>query len=192
IQQMAGCAEHVVDLEEAREEIGRQSGDNLNVNPYAENLAWVIYTSSSTGRTKGTEIPHRSAVSVMQPKLIDAIDQNPSVERLLNLYAPTEDTAWRSQSNTRAYVLDEHMKLAPVGIQGELYLGGAGHARGYLNRPGLTAEKFVPNPFSKTSGERLYRTGDLVRYQENGNLEFLGRLDSEVKVHGYRIEPGEI
>src|SRR6476646_6981424 len=96
-----------------------------------------------------------SAVSVMQPKLIDAIDQNPSVERLLNIYAPTEDKTWRSQSNTRAYVLDGHMKLAPVGIQGELYLGGAGQARGYLNRPELTAEKFVPNPFSKTSGERL-------------------------------------
>ena len=84
------------------------------------------------------------------------------------------------------------MKLAPVGIQGELYLGGAGQARGYLNRPELTAEKFVPNPFSQTSGQRLYRTGDLVRYQENGNLEFLGRLDSQVKIQGYRIEPGEI
>ena len=206
---MAGCAEHVVDLEEAREEIGRQSGDNLNVNPDAENLAWVIYTSSSTGRTKGMAIPHRSAVSVMQPKLIDAIDQNPSVERLLNLYAPTEDTTYatyaevkldehvavtigRSQSNTQAYVLDGHMKLVPVGIKGELYLGGAGQARGYLNRPELTAEKFVPNPFSKTGGERLYRTGDLVRYQENGNLEFLGRLDDQVKIQGYRIEPGEI
>ena len=79
-----------------------------------------------------------------------------------------------------------------MAIKGELYLGGAGQARGYLNRPELTAEKFVPNPFSKTSGERLYRTGDLVRYQENGNLEFLGRLDDQVKIQGYRIEPGEI
>ena len=206
---MAGCADHVVDLKEAREEIDKQSSDNLNVNPDPENLAWVIYTSSSTGRTKGTAIPHRSAVSVMQPKLIDAIDQNPSVERLLNLYAPTEDTAYstyaevqddgtglmtigRSQSNTRAYVLDGHMKLAPVGIKGELYISGSGQARGYLNRPELTAEQFVPNPFSKTSGERLYRTGDLVRYQENGNLEFLGRLDDRVKIQGHRIEPGEI
>src|SRR4029077_10558921 len=143
------------------------------------------------------------------PKLIDAIDQNPSVERLLNLYAPTEDTPYstytevqddgtglmtigRSRSNTRAYVLDGHMKLAPVGIKGELYLGGSGQARGYLNRAGPPAEQFVPNPFSKDSGERLYRTGDLVRYQENGNLEFLGRLDSQVKIQGYRIEPGEI
>src|SRR6476646_10244055 len=187
-QQMAGCAEHVVELEEAREEIGRQSGDNLNVNPDAENLAWVIYTSSSTGRTTGTAIPHRSAVSVMQPNLIDAMDKNSFVERLLDLYSFTEDTT----SNTQAYILDGHMKLVPVGVKGELYLGGAGQARGYLNRPELTAEKFVPNPFSKTSGERLYRTGDLVRYQENGNLEFLGRLDDQVKIQGYRIEPGEI
>src|SRR5947209_7259491 len=208
-QQMAGCADHVVDLEKAREEIEKQSSENLNVNLDPENLAWVIYTSSSTRWTKRMAIPHRSAVSVMQPKSIDAIDQNPSVERLLNLYAPTEDTTYaicaevkhdehvavtngRSQSNTQAYVLDGHMELVPVGVKGELYLGGSGQARGYLNRPELTAEKFVPNPFSKTSGERLYRTGDLVRYQENGNLEFLGRLDDQLKIKGHRIEPGEI
>ena len=209
IQQMAGCTEHVVGLEEAREEIEKQSDGDLNVHVDAENLAWVIYTSSSAGRPKGTAIPHCSAVSMLQRTLIDAMDQNPSVERWLNLYAPTEDTTYatyaevkldeqgavtigRSQSNTPAYVLDGHMKLVPVGIKGELYLGGAGQARGYLNRPELTAEKFIPNPFSKTGGERLYRTGDLVRYQENGNLEFLGRLDSQVKIQGYRIEPGEI
>jgi amino acid adenylation domain-containing protein len=208
-QQMAGCTEHVVDLEEAREEIEKQSGDNLNVHVDPENLTWVIYTSSSTGRPKGTAIPHYSAVSRLQPALIDAMDQNPSVERWLNLYAPTEDTTYsiyaevkhdeqgavtigRSQSNTQAYVLDGHMKLVPVGIKGELYIGGSEQARGYLNRPELTAEQFVPNPFSQTSGERLYRTGDLVRYQENGNLEFLGRLDSQVKIQGHQIEPGEI
>jgi amino acid adenylation domain-containing protein len=209
-QQMAGCSDHVVDLEEAREEIEKQSGGNLRLQLDPENLAWVIYTSSSTGRPKGMAIPHRSAVSMQQQRtLIDAIDQNPSVERLLNLCAPTEDTTYsayvevqddgtglmmigRSQSNTQAYVLDGHMKLVPVGIKGELYLGGARQARGYLNRPELTAEKFVPNPFSKTSGERLYRTDDLVRCHENGNLEFLGRLDDQVKIQGYRIEPGEI
>src|SRR5437764_1512312 len=100
-QQMAGCADHVVDLEKAREEIGRQIDDNLNVNSDAENLAWVIYTSSFTGRTKGMAIPHRSAVSVMQPKLIDAIHQNPSVERLLNLYAPTEDTTYSTYAEVQ-------------------------------------------------------------------------------------------
>src|SRR4029077_4025992 len=119
-QQMAGCADHVVDLDKAREEIGRQSGDNLRLQMDPENLAWVIYTSSSTGRTKGMAVPHRSAVSVMRPKLIDAIDQNPSVERLLDLYAPTEDTP----SNTRAYVLDGHMELGPVSIQVKFYIGG--------------------------------------------------------------------
>src|SRR5579859_7599718 len=166
--QMAGCAEHVVDLEEAREEIEKQSGKNLRLQLDPENLAWVIYTSSSTGRPKGTAIPHSSAVSVMQPKLIEAMDQNPSVERLLDLYSSTEDTTYstyaevkldehvavtirRSQSNTQAYVLDGHMKLVPVGIKGELYISGSGQARGYLNRPELTAEKFVPNSFSKTS-----------------------------------------
>ena len=208
-QQMAGCTEHVEDLEEAREEIEKQSGANLRLQLDAENLAWVIYTSSSAGRPRGTAIPHCSAVSMLQRTSIDAMDQNLSVERWLNLYAPTEDTTYatyaevkldeqgavtigRSLSNTRAYVLDGHMKLVPVGIKGELYLGGAGQARGYLSRPELTAEQFVPNPFSRTGGERLYRTGDLVRYQENGNLEFLGRLDDQVKIQGYRIEPGEI
>ncbi|MGO9169514.1 MAG: non-ribosomal peptide synthetase, partial [Candidatus Sulfotelmatobacter sp.] len=209
IQQMAGCTEHVVDLEEAREEIEKQSGENLRLQLDAENLAWVIYTSSSTGRPKGTAIPHYSAVSRLQRTLIDAMDRNLSVERWLKLYAPTEDTTYatyaevkddgtglmtigRSQSNTQAYVLDGHMKLVPVGIKGELYISGSGHARGYLNRPELTAEKFVPNPFTKTGGERLYRTGDLVRYQENGSLVFLGRLDSQVKIQGHRLEPGEI
>ena len=208
-QQMAGCAEHVVDLKEAREEIEKQGGDNLNVHVDPDNLAWVVYTSSSTGRPKGTAIPHRSAVSMLQRPLIDAMDQTPSVERWLNLYAPTEDTTYatyaevkheeqgavtigRSQSNTPAYVLDGHRKLVPVGIKGELYISGSGQARGYLNRPELTAKQFVPNPFSKNGGERLYRTGDLVRYQENGNLEFLGRIDDQVKIQGYRIEPGEI
>jgi len=185
---MAGCADHVVDLEKAREEIEKQSGDNLNVNPDAENLAWVIYTSSSAGGTKGMAVPHRSAVSVMQPKLIDAIDQNPFVERLLDLYSFHR----RYDFNTRAYVLDGHMKLVPVGIKGELYLGGAGQARGYLIGRNSRLKSSYPILSVKTGGERLYRTGDLVRYQENGNLEFLGRLDDQVKIQGYRIEPEEI
>ena len=131
--------------------------------------------------------------------------------RLINGYGPTENTTFtcchvmtsesdvgqsvpigRPISNTTVYILDEYAHPVPVGVAGELYIGGDGLARGYLNQPELTAEKFVPNPFSAESGSRLYRTGDTVRYRRDGNIEFLGRIDHQVKVRGYRIELGEI
>jgi amino acid adenylation domain-containing protein len=98
----------------------------------------------------------------------------------------------RPIANTQVYVLDGQMRPLPTGVPGELYLSGAGVARGYLRRSGLTAERFLPNPFSDEGGARLYRTGDRVRYTAAGELEFLGRVDNQVKVRGYRVELGEI
>lgn len=133
--------------------------------------------------------------------------------RLINTYGPTETTIavtfcdlgtfapealentspiGRPYPNTSAYVLDARLRPVPVGIPGELHIGGPGVARGYLNRNDLTAEKFIANPFSNDPASRLYKTGDLVRYQANGNIEFLGRSDNQIKIRGFRVELEEI
>src|SRR5262249_13319872 len=95
-------------------------------------------------------------------------------------------------ANCRTYVLNRGLQPAPVGVVGELYLGGVGIGRGYLNRPEQTAERFAPDPHSRCGGERVYRTGDLARYLGDGNIEYLGRIDQQVKIRGFRIELGEI
>jgi len=127
---------------------------------------------------------------------------------ILNMYGPTETTVWSSTcqvppeptrvpigrpiANTKFYVLDHNLSPVPVGIVGELMIGGAGVARGYLGRPELTSQRFVPKPFNRQDNERLYRTGDLARYLPDGNLELVGRMDQQVKIRGHRIELEEI
>jgi amino acid adenylation domain-containing protein/FkbM family methyltransferase len=125
-----------------------------------------------------------------------------------NVYGPTECTVdataclvearaarpsiGRPVANTQTYVLDKNLRPVPVGVAGELHVGGEGVARGYLGRPALTADRFIPNPFADEAGARLYRTGDAARYLPDGTIEFLGRLDRQIKLRGYRIEPGEV
>jgi amino acid adenylation domain-containing protein len=130
--------------------------------------------------------------------------------KVINNYGPTENTVvttsglmvpaqgngtpliGRAIANTQIYLLDSQLQPVPIGVAGELYIGGEGLARGYLNRPQLTAERFIPHPFSQEPSTHLYKTGDLGRYAPNGNIEFLGRLDNQVKIRGFRIELGEI
>jgi acyl-coenzyme A synthetase/AMP-(fatty) acid ligase len=130
----------------------------------------------------------------------------PRGKALWNMYGPTETTIWSAVrhltgepvtlgypiANTTLYVLDPQLALVPVGVSGELYIGGAGVAQGYRGKAALTAERFIPNPFSTLPGARLYRTGDVVRSLRDGTLSFLGRTDHLVKVRGFRIELGEI
>ncbi|MGZ3458954.1 MAG: non-ribosomal peptide synthetase, partial [Archangium sp.] len=141
------------------------------------------------------------------PELATALGEA-GVGSLFNMYGPTETTVWSAVqrveptagavtlgppiANTQLYVLDEHQQRVPRGVRGELYIGGEGLARGYWRSPALTAERFIPDPFSGRPGARLYRTGDMVRQPGPGRLEFLGRMDHQVKIRGFRIELGEV
>ena len=302
-------------LDEAREEIARESGDDPQPLRSPAQLAYAIYTSGSTGRPKGALIEHRGLLNHLWAKIIDlglgpqdVVAQNASCsfdisvwqmlaalltggavrvigeedsadpqrlleaveagrvsvletvpallaamvqeqsslgERrlklkslrwmisnaealpgglaeqwlalypemgLINAYGPTEcsddvthchlSAGWKAQGayvslgrpllNQRLYVLDEEYEPAPIGVAGEIYVGGAGVGRGYLNRPDLTAERFLPHPFASEPGARLYRTGDIGRWLADGQLDYLGRSDHQVKLRGHRIELGEV
>ncbi len=147
----------------------------------------------------------------VDPRWVREVLRNGPPKRLLHVYGPTESTTFatwhlvknvaesaktvpigKALSNTQTYVVDRKFRPVPVGIPGELLLGGDGLARDYLNRPDLTAEKYIPNPCSGAAGARLYRTGDLVRLLPDGNIEFIGRIDNQVKIRGFRIEPDEV
>ena len=147
----------------------------------------------------------------VEPKWVREVLEKGRPGRLLHVYGPTETTTFatwqevtsvgeqahlvpigRPLTNVQIYLLDEHLRPVPVGVPGELYIGGCGLARGYLDTPVLTAERFIPDPFSSEPGTRLYQTGDLARFLPDGCIEFLGRSDQQVKIRGFRVEPGEV
>src|SRR5258706_5917242 len=145
------------------------------------------------------------------PRRVDGLLRNGPPVRLLHVYGPTETTTFASWHlvysvsedatsipigkpivNTEIYILDSHLDPVPIGVAGELHIGGVGLARGYLNRPELTSEKFIDHSFNGEPTRRLYKTGDLARYLPDGNIEFIGRIDNQVKIRGFRIELGEV
>jgi amino acid adenylation domain-containing protein len=147
------------------------------------------------------------AGEALPTSLAQRIYDKTAVSKVYNLYGPTEDTTYstytlvprgaevtigRPLPNTQAYILDENRQPLPIGVPGELYLAGDGLARGYFGRDDLTKERFVPNPFAKQADARMYRTGDLARFLPDGNIQYLGRIDNQVKLRGFRIELGEI
>jgi amino acid adenylation domain-containing protein len=171
----------------------------------------VLNLAVDTRRTAGlTNVLILGGEALHGERLSSWLKHSPAT-RIINEYGPTETTVGccvyevnrnsmlsgpvpigRPQANTQVYILDKYQNPVPVGIAGELYVGGLGLARGYLSSPDLTAERFIPHPFGLEPGARLYRTGDRVRYRPDGNMEFLGRFDEQVKLRGYRVEPGEI
>src|SRR5579871_136956 len=301
-ERVGGTSATVLSWEGAREQIAKESKENVGRPACSLQLAYLIYTSGSSGVPKGVMLTHRNAVSfvawakqtftaeefsgvlaatsicfdlsiyelwatlscggtvvladdvigwweslqggrvancarllntvpsavaqlieqgplpegvvtinlageALKEELVSELWQRGNLKRVNNLYGPTETTTYsswtpvaaetkvtigRGVGNTRLYVLDRELELAPWGVVGELYIAGAGVGRGYWGRASLTAERFLPDPYSKTAGDRMYRTGDLVRWNNAGQMEYLGRADQQVKVRGYRIELGEI
>ncbi|NLG49316.1 MAG: amino acid adenylation domain-containing protein, partial [Chloroflexi bacterium] len=195
----------------ARREMLLSGGDLLAL-LQGEGITVVTLPPSLLSVLPAEELPAlRTLVSAGEACPVEVARRWSAGRCFLNGYGPTETTVaasyYRVESvpegtmtipigkpiaNGRLYVLDAQLQPVPVGVAGELYVGGVNVGRGYLNRPDLTAERFVPDPFGGEAGARLYRTGDLARYLPDGNLEFLGRIDHQVKVRGFRIELGEI
>jgi amino acid adenylation domain-containing protein len=175
--------------------------------PHLEVLNYLLPAAEAAGRTGALVIGGEA----LKAEALGFWRKHAPETRLINEYGPTETVVGccvyevapgellggivpigRPIANTRLYVLDARFEPVATGVAGELYIGGDGLARGYLNRPDLTAERFLPDPFGVEAGARIYRSGDLARYAPDGNLEFLGRVDQQVKVRGFRIELGEI
>jgi len=192
------------DGEQLLAHIRRYGLDGLDCVPSQLKLLLAAGMLSGSGHAPSVVLPGGEAID---PETWTALAGAGSTD-FYNVYGPTECTVdstaccarlyrerpsiGRPLQNVRLYVLDEHLRPAPIGVPGELHIAGAGLGRGYLNRPDLTAERFIPDPFHEAPGARMYKTGDLVRYLADGYIEFLGRIDQQVKVRGFRIELGEI
>lgn len=185
------------------------SGSDLYHFLHEQSIEAAILTPSTLAALPDAPLPKLKTLMVGGEALPAALVMRwANGRRMFNLYGPTEGTIWatvarcapgidkpplgRPIANVRTYILDAHLQPVPVGAAGELHIGGAGLSRGYLNREELTLEKFIPDPFSEEPNSRLYKTGDLARYLPDGNIEYLGRLDRQIKLRGFRIELGEI
>ena len=172
-------------------------------------ITTVTLPPSVLSRLPATPLPAlRTLVSAGEPCPADLVARRAPGRRFLNAYGPTEVTVCatvaevephrgkpsigRAIGEARVYILDERLRPVPVGVAGELHVGGPGVARGYWNRPELTASRFIADLFSGVPGRRLYRTGDMARFLPGGDIEFLGRRDDQVKIRGFRIELGEV
>jgi amino acid adenylation domain-containing protein len=183
-------------------------GDSLSNFLNDKRISWVLLPPSIASTLSPKALPNLKTLIVGGEACGQSFAKEWSDGRtLINAYGPTESTVWASYcildgtipppigkpvANTQTYILDANLKPVPTGVSGELHIGGDGLARGYLNQPELTAEKFIPNPFSQDKSSRLYKSGDLARYLPDGKIEFLGRLDHQIKIRGFRVELGEI
>jgi amino acid adenylation domain-containing protein len=182
-----------------------QPGSVTLINTVPSAISAILDSGSIPATTRVVNL----AGEALKRELVERIFAQSSVERVCNLYGPSETTTYstwvdmpreggfvasigRPIANTRVYVLDAHRRIVPIGVVGEMYIAGAGVAREYLNRPDLTAERFVPDPFSADASSRMYRTGDLGRWRADRTIDYLGRNDHQVKIRGFRIELGEI
>jgi len=173
-------------------------GPSLNQFLREQQITTVTFTPSVLATIPYEELPHlETIIAVGEPCPVELIRLWAKGRCFVNAYGPTETvcatisdcidgtgplSVGKPMANTQVYLLSSHYQPVPVGIPGEVYVGGIGLARGYLNQPGITADRFIPNPFDTVAGTRLYRTGDLARYLPDGRLEFLGRLDDQVKI----------